>query len=97
VADQSEPAFIDRARRQGWTWQRIADVLGLPNAEAADTGAQSSVAELAWVLPSNLPQPWLGGGEHGCPFVMVLSYQPPVSEKSANQASRHGMDQHQVA
>jgi hypothetical protein len=62
MANQSEPAFIDQARRQGWTWQRIADVLGLPDAEAAEQRQAVLAAELTRTLPSNLPQPWLGWG-----------------------------------
>jgi hypothetical protein len=63
IANQSEPAFIEQARRQGWTWQRIADVLGLPNAEAAEQRQAVLAAELTHTHPSNLPQPWLGWGK----------------------------------
>jgi hypothetical protein len=59
IANQSESAFIEQACRQGWTWQRIADVFGLPNAEAAEQ-RRAVVAELTHTLPSNLLQPWLG-------------------------------------
>lgn len=62
IADQSEPAFIDQARRQGWSWQRIADVLGLPDAEAAQRRQEALAAELDRTHPSALPQPWLGRG-----------------------------------
>jgi hypothetical protein len=67
VADQSEPAFIEQARRQGWSWQRIADVLGLPDAEAAERRQATLATELARTLPSALPAPWLGstGGFDG--------------------------------
>lgn len=65
VANQSEPAFIDQARRQGWSWQRIADVLGLPDAEAAEQRQAVLAAELARTHPSALPQPWLGWGKTG--------------------------------
>ncbi|MBP2339802.1 hypothetical protein JOF41_005980 [Saccharothrix coeruleofusca] len=60
LADQSEPAFIDQARRQGWTWQRIADVLGLPDAEAAEQRQAFLAAELTRTHPANQPQPWIG-------------------------------------
>ncbi|WP_156077388.1 hypothetical protein [Saccharothrix sp. NRRL B-16314] len=60
VADQSEPAFIDQARRQGWSWERIADVLGLADAEAAERRQAALAAELARTHPSALPRPWLG-------------------------------------
>ncbi|MFD1147045.1 hypothetical protein [Saccharothrix hoggarensis] len=63
VADQSEPVFIEQARRQGWSWQRIADVLGLPDADAAERRRDVLAAELARTHPGNLPQPWLGWGK----------------------------------
>lgn len=67
VADQSEPTFIDQARRQGWSWQRIAEVLGLPDAEAAERRQADLAAELARTLPTALPGPWRGaaGGFDG--------------------------------
>lgn len=60
TADQSEPAFIEQARRQGWTWERIAQVLGLPDAAAAEQRLDVLAAELLRTHPSSLPQPWLG-------------------------------------
>jgi hypothetical protein len=67
TADQSEPAFIAQARRQGWTWERIAQVLGLPDAAAAEQRLDVLAAELDRTNPNNLPQPWLGRelGEEG--------------------------------
>lgn len=60
TADQSEPKFIEQARRQGWTWERIAQVLGLPDAAAAEQRLDVLAAELRRTHPGNLPQPWLG-------------------------------------
>jgi hypothetical protein len=60
TADQSEPAFIEQARRQGWTWERIAQVLGLPDAAVAERRLDALAAELHRTNPGNLPQPWLG-------------------------------------
>jgi hypothetical protein len=60
TADQSEPKFIEQARRQGWTWERIAQVLGLPDAAAAEQRLDVLAAELRRTHPSALPQPWLG-------------------------------------
>lgn len=60
TANQSEPVFIEQARRQGWTWERIAQVLGLPDAAAAEQRLDVLAAELRRTHPSNLPQPWLG-------------------------------------
>ncbi len=59
VADQSEPEFIRAARGQGWSWETIALVLGLPNADAAEQREAALAAELARTLPSANPQPWL--------------------------------------
>jgi hypothetical protein len=63
VVDQSEPAFIEQARRQGWTWQKIAEVLGLPSAEAAERRCDVLAAELVRTHPSQTPQPWLPWGD----------------------------------
>lgn len=60
TADQSEPKFIEQARRQGWTWERIAQVLGLPDAAAAERRLDVPAAELRRTHPSALPRPWLG-------------------------------------
>jgi hypothetical protein len=60
IANQSEPLFIEQARRQGWTWQRIADALGLPDAEAAEQRQAFLEAELVRTLPTNLPRTWVG-------------------------------------
>ncbi|MEO6086916.1 MAG: hypothetical protein ABIQ18_27775 [Umezawaea sp.] len=60
TANQSEPAFIEQARRQGWSWERIAQVLGLPDAAAAEQRLDVLAAELHRTHPGNLPQPWLG-------------------------------------
>ncbi|SEO84720.1 hypothetical protein [Amycolatopsis saalfeldensis] len=58
VVDQSEPAFIAEARRQGWSWERIADRLGLPAAEAAEQRQTVLEAELTRTHPRNLPGAW---------------------------------------
>jgi hypothetical protein len=60
TANQSEPAFIEQARRQGWSWERIAQVLGLPDAAAAEQRLDVLDAELLRTHPGTLPQPWLG-------------------------------------
>ncbi|GGM48117.1 hypothetical protein GCM10012275_18960 [Longimycelium tulufanense] len=49
VLAQSEAAFIDQARRHGWSWQRIADALWLPNADAAHHRRSTLADELARV------------------------------------------------
>jgi hypothetical protein len=59
LADQSEPAFIEQARHQGWSWARIAAVLGLPDAEAAERRPDALAAELTRTHPSVTPQPWV--------------------------------------
>lgn len=59
VADQSEPEFIRAARSQGWSWETIASVLGLPNAEAAEQREAALAAELERTSPKTNPQPWL--------------------------------------
>jgi hypothetical protein len=58
VVDQSEPAFIAEARRQGWSWERIADRLGLPDAAAAEQRQAVLEAELTRTHPQNLPGAW---------------------------------------
>ncbi|WP_328609843.1 hypothetical protein OG943_12165 [Amycolatopsis sp. NBC_00345] len=58
VVDQSEPAFIAEARRQGWSWERIAERLGLPDAETAEQRQAVLEAELIRTHPQNLPGAW---------------------------------------
>jgi hypothetical protein len=58
VVNQSEPAFIAEARRQGWSWERIADRLGLPDAETAEQRQAVLEAELTRTHPQNLPGAW---------------------------------------
>ncbi|MEW2508278.1 hypothetical protein ACQPXB_24940 [Amycolatopsis sp. CA-161197] len=58
VVDQSEPEFITQARRRGWSWDRIADRLGLPSAEAAEHRQATLEAELERTHPQNLPGAW---------------------------------------
>ncbi|MDT8912814.1 hypothetical protein [Amycolatopsis sp. PS_44_ISF1] len=58
VVDQSEPAFIAGARRQGWSWERIAERLGLPDAETAAGRRSVLEAELIRTHPRNLPGAW---------------------------------------
>ena len=65
VADQSEPEFIRTARERGWTWQTVAEVLGLPNAEAAERRQEALAAELERTHPSANPRPWLPLGDSG--------------------------------
>jgi hypothetical protein len=58
IVNQSEPTFIRQAREQGWSWQRIADRLGLPSAEAAEKRCDELDAELARTHPSTDARPW---------------------------------------
>jgi hypothetical protein len=58
IVDQSEPAFIAEARRQGWSWERIAERLGLPDAETAEQRQAVLEAELLRTHPQNLPGAW---------------------------------------
>ncbi|QWF76935.1 hypothetical protein [Amycolatopsis sp. CA-230715] len=58
IVNQSEPTFIRQARDQGWSWQQIADRLGLPSAEAAAMRCDELDAELARTDPSNDARPW---------------------------------------
>ncbi|MGH9061725.1 MAG: hypothetical protein ACRDZY_19760 [Acidimicrobiales bacterium] len=58
VVDQSEPAFIAEARRQGWSWERIAGRLGLPDAGTAEQRQAMLEAELTRTHPQNLPGAW---------------------------------------
>ncbi|MEV6904866.1 hypothetical protein [Amycolatopsis sp. NPDC051372] len=55
VADQSEPALIAQARKRGWSWQEIADRLGLPNATAAEGRTAALETELARTHPAAIP------------------------------------------
>ncbi|MGW4486321.1 hypothetical protein ACWEOE_21050 [Amycolatopsis sp. NPDC004368] len=56
VVDQSEPEFITQARRRGWSWERIAERLGLPGAEAAEHRQAELEAELDRTHPQNIPR-----------------------------------------
>ncbi|MEV0070278.1 hypothetical protein [Amycolatopsis sp. NPDC050768] len=58
IVDQSEPEFINQARRRGWSWERIAERLGLPSAEAAEQRQAALEAELDRTHPQNLPGAW---------------------------------------
>ncbi|WIX76278.1 hypothetical protein QRX50_33070 [Amycolatopsis carbonis] len=58
VIDQSEPEFINQARRHGWSWERIAERLGLPSAEAAEHRQAVLEGELDRTHPQNLPGAW---------------------------------------
>jgi hypothetical protein len=55
---QAERAFIVQARRSGWSWDRIAPVIGLSDGPAAE----SRLIELAELLvrmhPSSNARPW---------------------------------------
>lgn len=59
IVDQSELAFITQARSQGWPWNQIADVLGLPDAEAAEQRSNVLGVELERTHPARTRQPWL--------------------------------------
>ncbi|AHH96846.1 hypothetical protein GCM10010174_34000 [Kutzneria viridogrisea] len=63
VGNQSERAFLAQARRRGWAWDRIAAVLGLPDAAAAEQRQEFLSAELTRTHPSQDPQPWLPWGD----------------------------------
>jgi hypothetical protein len=94
VADQSEPAFIDQARRQGWSWQRIADVLGLPDAEAAEQRRGPRCR--ADSHPPEQPPPAVArmGSERGSPLVMVL---PATNQRKVSKpavTTRDDVDGH---
>jgi hypothetical protein len=67
VADQTEPEFIRAARERGWSWQTIADALGLPSAEAAERRREALAAELTRTHPGENPQPWLPLGDPRVP------------------------------
>ncbi|WP_326836015.1 hypothetical protein VSH64_14020 [Amycolatopsis rhabdoformis] len=58
IVDQAEAAFIPMARRNGWSWERIAAVLGLPDADAARQRGEVLVEQLRRTHPSTNPQPW---------------------------------------
>jgi hypothetical protein len=59
TVDQAEAAFIPMARRNGWSWERIAAVLGLPDAEAAEQRSEVLAEQLRRTHPATTPQPWL--------------------------------------
>lgn len=59
TVDQSEVGFISQARSEGWSWQKIAEVLGLRNAEAAEQRSGVLSAELERTHPGRTKQPWL--------------------------------------
>ncbi|MBP2473396.1 hypothetical protein JOF53_002268 [Crossiella equi] len=67
--EQSELRFIDRARRQGWSWARLAEELGLSDAETAERRRE----ELAEGLTRKRGRPelwrhrYLEGWQHGQP------------------------------
>lgn len=58
VTDQSELAFITQARAQNWPWQKIADVLGLPDTETAEHRSAVLGAEVDRMHPDRTRQPW---------------------------------------
>ncbi|MCP2256824.1 hypothetical protein LX15_000507 [Streptoalloteichus tenebrarius] len=59
VGNQSEAAFMDRAQKQGWAWQRIADALELPSADAAEERSETLALELSRAHPDNNARPSL--------------------------------------
>ncbi|MFI5611665.1 hypothetical protein [Amycolatopsis sp. NPDC051903] len=58
IVDQAEAAFIPMARRNDWSWERIAAVLGLPDADAAQERGAALAAQLHHTHPATTPQPW---------------------------------------
>ena len=59
TVDQSEANFIDRTRKQGWTWSDIAKALGLADAYAAERHQAALIHQLEQTHPSVNPGPWL--------------------------------------
>ena len=57
--DQSEIAFVEAARARGWTWERVAEELGLPGAEVAQGRLDVLRAAVARAHPSANPRPFL--------------------------------------
>lgn len=50
---------MDRAQKQGWAWQRIADALELPSADAAEERSETLALELSRAHPDNNARPSL--------------------------------------
>jgi hypothetical protein len=59
IVDQAEATFIPMARRNGWSWERIAAVLALPDADAAEQRCAVLAEQLRRTHPTTTPQPWL--------------------------------------
>lgn len=57
---QSEFSFIEQTRKQGWTWQQLADTLGLKDAHIAETRREQLAVDLQQQHPGNFPKPWTG-------------------------------------
>ena len=57
---RSEIAFVEQARRNGWSWERIAEALALPDAAAAEGRRAALEPELDRTHPARHPVPWRG-------------------------------------
>lgn len=57
---QSEVSFIEGARQEGWSETRIAESLGLGDAERVMTYHQELLSDLERSHPSVAPKPWTG-------------------------------------
>lgn len=58
LAVQAEDAFITQALRAGWSWDRLAAALGLPDASAARQRQEFIAAELVRTHPWHDARPW---------------------------------------
>lgn len=59
TVNQSEVAFVKHARRCGWSWRHIGEVLGLPEPATAEQHYERLKAEVVRSHPSNNPRPYL--------------------------------------
>jgi hypothetical protein len=57
-AVQNEHAFITQALRAGWSWDRVAAAIGLPDAAAAQERREFLAAEMIRNYPSHDERPW---------------------------------------
>jgi len=58
LAVQNEHAFIAQALRAGWSWDRIAGAIGLPDAAAAQDRQAFLAAETIRCHPGHDDRPW---------------------------------------
>ncbi|EWM09798.1 hypothetical protein [Kutzneria sp. 744] len=57
-AVQNEHVFIAQALRSGWSWNRVAGALGLPDVAAAQQRQAFLAAEMIRCHPSHDARPW---------------------------------------